>query len=188
MSLIWRVVIWMWVASEAIIGVATRAKKSSASVRDRGSLALLWVVIGISTFAAGAVSEMQGATLPVPSRWAKGIGLAILLAGLVLRWTAIVTLGRYFTSNVAIHEGQTVLRTGVYRYIRHPSYTGLWLAFAGLAIHFRNWLSLGIVLVPITAAMLYRIHVEEAALVDAFGREYEEYRKATGALFPKFGS
>jgi protein-S-isoprenylcysteine O-methyltransferase Ste14 len=84
-------------------------------------------------------------------------------------------LGRYFTSNVAIHESQTVLRTGVYHYMRHPSYTGLWLAFLGLAIHFRSWISVALVLVPITAAMLYRIRVEETALVDAFGQAYEQY-------------
>lgn len=184
LATIWRIVIWLWVASEIAIGIGTRAKKSSASVRDRGSLILLWIVIGIATFTAGAVREIQGETLPITSHWAKGVGLTILAVGLTLRWTAILTLGRYFTSNVAIQEGQSVLRTGVYRFMRHPSYTALWLAFVGLAIHFRNWRSLAITLIPITAAMLYRIHVEEAALVDAFGADYESYQKSTSRLIP----
>lgn len=187
LSLVWRAVICLWVGSEIVIGVATRAKKSSASVRDRGSLALVWVVIGISCFSAGWLSETQGPTMPISSHWAKGLGLAVLGTGLILRWTAIVTLGRYFTSNVAIQEGHTILKRGVYRYWRHPSYTGLWLAFVGLAIHFRNWWSLIIVIVPITTAMLYRIRVEEAALLETFGQDYEEYRKATGLLVPKIG-
>jgi len=184
LATIWRIVIWLWVVSEIAIGIGTRAKKSSASVRDRGSLILLWVVIGIATFTAGAVREIQGETLPITSHRAKGVGLAILAVGLALRWTAILTLGRYFTSNVAIQEGQSVLRTGVYRFMRHPSYTGLWLAFVGLAIHFRNGWSLAITLIPITLAMLYRMHVEEAALVDAFGADYESYQKSTSRLIP----
>jgi protein-S-isoprenylcysteine O-methyltransferase Ste14 len=184
LTIVWRIVIWLWVVSEAAIGIGTHAKKGTANVRDRGSLILLWIVIGVATFAAGAVREIQGEPLPLSSRWAKGIGLAILAAGLVLRWSAIATLGRYFTSNVAIHEGQKVLRTGVYRFMRHPSYTGLWLALIRLAIHFRNWWSLAITLIPVTAAILYRIHVEEAALIDAFGSEYEDYRKSTSRLVP----
>jgi hypothetical protein len=117
LATIWRIVIWLWVVSEIAIGIGTRAQKSSASVRDRGSLILFWVVIGIATFTAGAVREIQGETLPITSHWAKGVGLAILAVGLALRWTAILTLGRYFTSNVAIQEGQSVLRTGVYRFM-----------------------------------------------------------------------
>ena len=188
LTLVWRAVIWLWVGSEIVIGIATRAKKSSASIRDRGSLALLWIVIGISCFSAGWLSEAQGPTIPISSHWAKGVGLAILMTGLILRWTAILTLGRYFTSNVAIQAGHTILKSGVYRYWRHPSYTGMWLAFVGLALHFRNWWSLVIVIVPITAAMLYRIRVEEAALVETFGLDYEEYRRSRGLLVPKIGS
>jgi protein-S-isoprenylcysteine O-methyltransferase Ste14 len=184
LTILWRVLIWVWVASEIAIALGTRAKGSSASVRDRGSLAILWTVIATASFAGGWLGEVGLARIPISSHTAKAIGMAIVIAGLTLRWTAILTLGRFFTVNVAIHEGQTVLRTGVYRYLRHPSYTGLWLAFAGPAFHYRDWVSLFVVLLPITAAMLYRIHVEEAALVDAFGVEYENYRKSTSRLIP----
>jgi protein-S-isoprenylcysteine O-methyltransferase Ste14 len=185
LAILWRVLIWVWVASEIVIAFGTRAKSGSASVRDRGSLAILWMVITTACLAAGWLGEVRFARIPISSPTAKMVGIVVLVAGLALRWTAVLTLGKFFTSNVAIHEGQTVLRTGVYRYLRHPSYTGLWLAFAGLAFHYRDWVSLFVVLLPITAAMLYRIRVEEAALVGAFGTEYEDYRKTTSRLIPR---
>jgi protein-S-isoprenylcysteine O-methyltransferase Ste14 len=184
LTILWRMLIWVWVASEIVIAIGTRAKGGAASVRDRGSLAILWTVIAAACFAGGWLGEVGLARIPISSHTAKVIGIVIVVAGLALRWTAILTLGKLFTANVAIHEGQTITRTGVYRYLRHPSYTGLWLAFAGLAFHYRDWVSLFVVLLPITAAMLYRIHVEEVALVDAFGAEYENYRKATSRLIP----
>jgi len=184
LAILWRVLNLGWVASEIAIAFGTRAKSGSASVRDRGSLAILWIVIATACFAGGWLGEVGFARIPISSHTANVVGIVVLVAGLALRWTAILTLGKFFTSNVAIHEGQTVLRTGVYRYLRHPSYTGLWLAFAGLAFHYRDWVSLFVVLLPITAAMLYRIRVEEAALVGAFGTEYEDYRKTTSRLIP----
>ena len=133
--------IWVWVASEIVIAIGTRAKGGSASVRDRGSLAILWTVIAAACFAGGWLGEVGLARIPISSHTAKVIGIVIVVAGLALRWTAILTLGKLFTANVAIHEGQTITRTGVYRYLRHPSYTGLWLAFAGLAFHYRDWVA-----------------------------------------------
>jgi protein-S-isoprenylcysteine O-methyltransferase len=51
-------------------------------------------------------------------------------------------------------------------------------------MHTRNWVGLAITLVPTTAALLYRIHVEEAALRQAFGQEYSDYSRATKRLIP----
>ncbi len=108
----------------------------------------------------------------------------MLAVGVVMRGIAIVTLGRLFSSRVAIQSGHRIIRNGLYRYMRHPSYTGLLLAFFGLAVHWRSWASLIVVVAPITAAVLYRIKVEEAALVEALGSEYADYAAATKRLVP----
>jgi protein-S-isoprenylcysteine O-methyltransferase Ste14 len=97
---------------------------------------------------------------------------------------AIITLGRFFTATVTIHSDHRVIRTGLYRRIRHPSYTGLLLAFLGLAIAFSNWLSLIVIFVPITLAILYRIHVEESAMMEGLGQEYADYRRSSKRLVP----
>jgi len=108
----------------------------------------------------------------------------VMLVALAIRWTAIFTLGKSFSSNVAIQDSQQITRTGLYRFVRHPSYLGLLLVFLAVGLHSRNWISLAVVIVPTTAALLYRIHVEEAALVKAFGDDYSAYARATKRLIP----
>ncbi len=70
---------------------------------------------------------------------------------------AILTLGRLFTVNVAIQADHSVVETGLYRFVRHPSYVGLLLTFVGLGVFFANWLSLFGLLVPIALAVLNRM-------------------------------
>jgi len=173
-----------WGVSEIILGVRTRAKSATASVRDRGSLMVLWSVIGVALVAGVAARAFSSTQIHLSSLWVFAIGLTLLVAGAAIRWLAILTLGRWFTSNVAIGPGHRMVQTGIYRYLRHPSYMGMLLAFAGIGMAQRNWLSLAVVMAPITAAVLYRIHVEEAALLEAFGQEYRDYRKSTRRLLP----
>jgi len=183
-ALLWRILYWLWVASEVIIGVATRTKHSTGQTRDRGSLILLWVVIFSSMTAGIWYSEIHPHNLFGSSPAVRPVALAILILGLAVRWTAIYTLGKSFSSNVAILDSQKLNRSGLYRFVRHPSYLGLLLIFLAVALHTRNWLSLTIILIPCTAVLLYRIHVEEAALRRAFGADYADYTKSTSRLLP----
>jgi protein-S-isoprenylcysteine O-methyltransferase Ste14 len=73
---------------------------------------------------------------------------------------------------VATHPDQEVVTAGPYRLIRHPSYTGLLIAFLGVGIFLNNWLSLSFLLVPITVAVLYRIRKEEEVLLVSLGESY----------------
>jgi len=77
-----------------------------------------------------------------------------------------------------------VLRTGLYSFVRHPSYLGMEVGFLAIGLHTRNWACLMWVFVLPTLAILYRIHVEEAALREAFGEEYADYSRVTKRLFP----
>lgn len=183
-SRLFHVVALVWPVSEVLLGVLKRAKRASATVKDRGSLALLWSAIGLG-FGAGFIVRFTavGAMGAAPAVF-ETAGLALLVGGLTLRWAAVVTLGRLFTANVAVHPDQHVVRTGVYRRIRHPAYAGLLLAFVGLGVGFGNWLSVVFMLVPIAAALSYRIRVEEAALHDALGDGYADYCAVTKRLVP----
>jgi len=173
-----------WPVSEIILAVFFRAKRDSAKVKDRGSLALLWITIAAALTAANVISVAGIGRVGVAPVVSFSVALVMLVAGLVLRWAAIITLGRFFTTNVAVVPGHAVVRTGVYRRLRHPAYSGLLLAFAGTGVALHSWLSFLVVVVPITAAMLYRIRVEESALVDALGSEYVDYRSVTKRLIP----
>jgi protein-S-isoprenylcysteine O-methyltransferase Ste14 len=68
--------------------------------------------------------------------------------------------------------------------VRHPSYTGMLIIFAAIGVRTENWIALAIILAPSFATLLYRIHVEETALTEAFGAEYAEYSRETKRLVP----
>ena len=112
------------------------------------------------------------------------VGVALMLGGVAFRWYAISVLGRFFTFEVAVHSGQTVVEAGPYRYIRHPSYTGALLTLIGLGLALGNWASLLTILVCMAVAYSYRISVEEAALVAALGEPYKQYMRRTRRLIP----
>ncbi len=147
-------------ASEVALAVAKRST-TKATGKDRRTLPLLWTVIGLSIFAAFFLREAfpQG-RLPHP-RTFYIIGLILFIVGLIIRWAAIIYLGRFFTVNVAIAEDHKLITTGPYRYVRHPSYTGTLLVFLGFGLCMLNIFSLAAIFLPIAAAFLWRMHVEE---------------------------
>ncbi len=184
LSLVWQILFWGWFASEILVAIVTRTRHSGGKVQDRGSLILLWIVIFSSITACQWISEATPPSMFGGARALKIAGVIVLIVALAIRWTAIFTLGKSFSANVAIQHSQQIVRSGLYRFIRHPSYLGLLLAFLAVGLHSRNWISFAIVLVLPTIALLYRIHVEEAALSQAFGEDYAAYSKTTKRLVP----
>ena len=172
-------------ASEVALALAKRSK-SRDSGKDRFTLPLIWSIIVASIFAGfflrGAFP--QGG-LPYP-RLFYAIGLILFLFGLIIRWVAIIHLGRFFTVNVAIAQDHELIMTGPYRYVRHPSYTGTLLIFLGFGLCMLNIFSLLAVILPISAVFLWRMHVEEEALRAAFGDRYRAYLARTHRLIPYF--
>jgi protein-S-isoprenylcysteine O-methyltransferase Ste14 len=81
-------------------------------------------------------------------------------------------------------EGHKIIDKGLYGIIRHPSYLGSLVTFAGLGLALENWLSLLVLLALPVAATLYRISVEEKALLDHFGSAYRDYMRRTKRLIP----
>jgi protein-S-isoprenylcysteine O-methyltransferase len=165
----------VYLASETVLRFSRRSSKGSEEA-DRGSLSVLWAAIG--TGIALGIVLMQLA------RFAHFSLVVVFVASLALRWWAILSLGKFFTVNVAIATDHQLIIRGPYRWMRHPSYTGLLLAFAALAVTFQNWLSIVGMLGPISLGLVYRIRIEEAALTKAFGDDYRAYAKTTQRLIP----
>jgi len=94
----------------------------------------------------------------------------IVAAGLGFTVWARIHLGRNWSGTVTLKQGHEFVRSGPYRYVRHPIYTGLLAAFAGSALA-RGELR-GIVAVAIAFAALWRkLKLEERWLGEAFRRE-----------------
>ncbi len=184
---LWMYLYWLWIAVEVYVVFTARLRRGGSkgvTTSDRGSMLVLWVVIFSSISASFWIATAYQAWAIQAGPWLRIVSLALLATGLLVRITAIYTLGRSFTANVSIHATQTLHRSGLFRYLRHPSYTGMLLIFLALGLRLQNWLSLAIVLVPPFAALLYRIHVEEAALTGAFGQQYVDYSRTTKRLVP----
>ena len=167
--------------SELVLALTRRSREKTVS-KDANSLRVLWIVIGLCIWLSiQAQSLWPRAVLPP---WCVSIGVALFVVGMVLRWYSIIHLGRFFTVNVAIAADHQLVETGPYRFVRHPSYTGALLAFIGFAMVLRNWASVLLISLPIGFAFLYRINVEERALVQALGDRYRAYMKRTKRLIP----
>jgi protein-S-isoprenylcysteine O-methyltransferase Ste14 len=110
-------------------------------------------------------------------------GLAVQAMGTFLAVWARLHLGRNWSGAIAIKVEHQLVRTGPYRLLRHPIYTGLLAMYLGLAMVTGEWLALiGVAL----AALAYwrKVRLEEATLDAAFGADYDAYRRGTWALVP----
>lgn len=116
--------------------------------------------------------------------WPFALAAAAGWGGLLLRWWSFVTLGKYFTVIVQISTDQPVVDRGPYRVLRHPSYTGLLLAFAGVGLLFGNWAAAAGATGVLLVAVVYRIRVEERALTAALGDRYLEFAAHRARLVP----
>jgi protein-S-isoprenylcysteine O-methyltransferase Ste14 len=113
-------------------------------------------------------------------RW---VGVALCIAGGVLRLLPVFVLRNRFSGLVAIQAGHTLETHGMYSLIRNPSYLGLLITAVGWALAFRS--SVGVLLalgqiVPLVA----RMHAEERLLHEHFGAEYDSYVARTWRLLP----
>ncbi len=172
-----------YLASELLLS-ATRRSRGSGVRQDRSTLRVLWLVIILSVAAGLYVAfHWRVAALPRAFSWQLS-GLLLFVLGLVLRWWAIITLGRFFTVDVQIAKDHHVVERGPFRVVRHPSYTGVLVAFLGFTFSLGNWAAMLVILVPIFAAFLRRMNVEEQALSYALGEEYVSYMRRTKRLVP----
>lgn len=170
-----------------IVGAATRAQArmnfgyASGQSRDRGSLGVLLFTALVAVVGSAVVSEDRLWLLPNALFY---VGVALIILGIVIRNWAISQLGRHFSPVVRTGPEQQIVRTGFYRIIRHPAYTGMFLTLMGFAIAWASALGILIALAALSIGFAYRIHVEEAALAERFGDEYREYAKSTWRLIP----
>jgi protein-S-isoprenylcysteine O-methyltransferase Ste14 len=115
---------------------------------------------------------------------AATVGLVLLWCGVALRFWSFRTLGRYFTFSVQTSHDQPVITSGPYRVIRHPSYAGVLLAVVGLGVFIGNWWSLVVLTVAVAFGVVYRIKVEERALLQELDDDYGEYAATHKRLIP----
>ncbi len=162
-----------------------RSLVTSSSDRDPASvrwLALTWWPAGVAALAEAAWLPQ----LDIGQKWGRPClvaGVVVTGSGIVLRQWAITTLGRYFTGHVLVQGGQTVVSSGPYRWLRHPSYTGLWLEMTGIGLATRNVASMATCALLPLIGITRRITGEERELTASLPG-YREYSQGRPRLVP----
>jgi protein-S-isoprenylcysteine O-methyltransferase Ste14 len=140
--------------------------------------------VGGGVTLAQAAARAHVAPLPGGAWWPVIAGLTVMVAGAGFRLWAILTLGRFFRFVVMIQPGHRVVDRGPYRWIRHPSYTGLLVGVTGIGLALDDWVALAATSVLSLAGLLVRMRAEERALLAALGPEYADYMSRTRRLIP----
>jgi protein-S-isoprenylcysteine O-methyltransferase Ste14 len=118
--------------------------------------------------------------------WSAALGAALTFAGLAFCIWARFVIADNWSSDVQLKRGHELIVKGPYRWVRHPIYTGLLLAFVGSAWAVGEWR--GMLAVAIVAASFWRkLKLEEAVMRRQFGEAYALYAARVPALIPFVG-
>ncbi len=164
--------------------IRTKPTERRESVGSRLSYSLL-VFAGFYLLFAHRLwlSWLYWPILP-PAPWVTGLGVGVTAAGLLFAVWARLHLGGNWSGTVTMKVGHELIRSGPYRWVRHPIYSGLFLAVLGTALERRQVRGI-IALALIYAGFLRKIRREEQFMNTLFGPDYREYKRATGALLPR---
>lgn len=145
---------------------------------------ILWITIFVSISLGIVVRKFGFGNITGSFGLLRNFGLVFTLSGLFIRWIAILQLKSMSTVDVSIQKNHTIVKTGIYKHIRHPAYIGSLVSFLGLGFALLNWLSIIIIFFPILFTFSHRIKIEEKGLISEFGDEYLNYLKNTNRLIP----
>ena len=173
----------VWLIFEFALSVRQRARVGWRASRDPTSI-VLFAGIGGAIFASVRLGRDGVAQWPGGRVWPYAAGLTLLVAGVALRAWSIATLGRFFQYRIAVQPDHSVVTSGPYRYVRHPSYSGLALALLGYALVTGSVLSVVAMASLGGSAIAVRIHAEERQLHDALGPEYDAFAAQRKRLLP----
>lgn len=180
---------WMWIAWAAVwLLLATRNKRAQTRLNPAETLTYMVPMFlgGWPFFAEHRVLVRFGLWRPaIPELpWLMWPGAVVTLIGLLFAIWARLYLGKNWSGLVQVKKDHELIRTGPYHFVRHPIYSGILLALVGTSICRRNlWGFLGLALVWL--GLWIKSRLEERFMVETFGAQYDDYRRATGAMLPR---
>jgi protein-S-isoprenylcysteine O-methyltransferase Ste14 len=175
-----------WLVFEGVMRTVQRLRaghRTLLSLQDPST-----VVIGGALAGSVALSQLLGRRggllWPGGRLWPVIVGIALIVLGAGIRAWAIGSLGRFFQYQIEIQPGHRVVTRGPYRFVRHPSYTGITLAILGFAVGCGDVYCLLATVVLIAIGLAVRIRAEERQLTEALGAEYREFAAHRKRLIP----
>jgi protein-S-isoprenylcysteine O-methyltransferase Ste14 len=164
---------------------ARKADVSKSLVDWREQTILIVLSLGLFVIPVLVVATRRPASLDRPFvpivAW---LGLLCLCAALWLFWRSHADLGRNWSASLKVRAAHTLVRTGVYRYVRHPMYSSFLLLAIAQALLLSNWLADAAGLVAVGLLFACRLLREERMMLDRFGEDYRSYMSTTARIVP----
>ena len=180
-------VLWLaWLAYWMVAAANVKAVRRREPFATRfGHIALSVLAAALLAFPDRRLTWLDQRFLP-PTMIAYWLGLIMLAVGIAFAMWARHDLGRNWSGTVTVKQDHELIRSGPYRLVRHPIYTGLLLAILGTAVAFGEWrglLAFGL----LTGSLLLKLRIEERFMGESFPDEYARYRAEVPALIPFIG-
>lgn len=184
---VWQIELIPWYALAAYWAITwLRVKRTKAKEKSADRLLTVFIVaLGFCLWFKEwmAIGPLGARFVPLDARimW---LGIAVTFIGAGVAIYARYSLGVFWSARVTLKEGHRLIRSGPYAWVRHPIYTGIFLAVAGTALVVGEWRGILALALLVTAHARKALR-EESLLTREFGEEYAAYRRGTGFLFPR---
>ena len=177
---LWMAFFVLWV----VWAVRTKPTQTRESIGSRFSYMIATVAAFYAMFSGDVPLGWLHIRIIPPEPWIEWLGIAITAAGIAFAIWARAYLGSNWSSNVTVKVEHQLIRTGPYRWVRHPIYSGIILAMIGTALNRRQIRGL-VAVVLLWIGFTIKSRIEERFMVATFGPEYEQYKGSTGAIIPR---
>ena len=177
--LFWAVELWAFYPEFRVLRKATKG-----SEKDAKSLQVILIGLNIAFFAGFLIAWLPVFQIVHYRVAVFFVGVALMIAGSLLRRHCFRVLGKSFTGDVRASADQQVVSSGAYSILRHPSYTAAIILNSGLALALGSWASLVVLMVVSLVVYSYRISVEERVLLTTIGEPYRQFMNSRKRLIP----
>lgn len=177
---------WILAVATVVVMVTQPTPTASqfASPVDRFSAIAILIAGNVGTLTPAVEYTLRQEVRPAPLSWMVWVGALVLALGVALRVWAIQTLDRAFTAVVQTTAEQQLITGGPYRWLRHPSYTGVLIGLVGASLLFESLAGVVAMVGVMLPVYVFRIRIEEQALIARFGEAYREFSARRWALIP----
>ena len=183
-QIFWLILGISWAIVELTIALKTRVKLDVLSLLEYRSERLIWLVVAVALGLALWVKNLHWVIIPVDLFARQLIAVILFVTGLALRFYAVFSLGRFFSTSVRVNTTHQLIVHGPYQFVRHPAYTGLFVSFFAAGLAMGDALALLTLICPIVYVLSQRIKIEEQWLSNHFGKTYADYSLRTKKLLP----
>lgn len=180
----WAIFLWARSRERQILSQSQPINNSAANF-DKGSWPIInhgWKLVRLAAVVAAFITPPVAEGAPRDALFL--VSLALMIGGALLRQHCLKMLGDHFTYDVRVSEKSQIIKRGIYKWVRHPSYTGGMLFNLGLGLALTNWNSIVFIVAGMAVMYVYRVHVEEQALLQIHRGSYREYMQHTKRFVP----